>query len=171
MLLSKQPLNRTENYNSVETSVNSDGEHSKSLADKEGDYAEASELYSRSLEIREESEGKLKGILGCTKDDVVLIEFEGNIRLLLCRKWMIYHLLLNMLRDGLNVRVRVERLTDSGNIFLSYFVAFACCWVTGMEHGYPYAVRVLKMVMPHSHGYLSMKLSNTAVGLQHCLTK
>ncbi|KAG5565681.1 hypothetical protein RHGRI_001556 [Rhododendron griersonianum] len=52
MLLSKQPLSRTEIYNSVETSVNSDGEHSKSLADEEGDYAEASELYSRSLEIK-----------------------------------------------------------------------------------------------------------------------
>ncbi|KAF7134324.1 hypothetical protein RHSIM_Rhsim08G0147200 [Rhododendron simsii] len=52
MILLKQPLSRTEIYNSVETSVNSDGEHSKSLADEEGDYAEASELYSRSLEIR-----------------------------------------------------------------------------------------------------------------------
>ncbi|KAF7141907.1 hypothetical protein RHSIM_Rhsim06G0102600 [Rhododendron simsii] len=44
MLLLKQPLSRTEIYNSVETSVNSDREHSKSLADEEGDYAEASEL-------------------------------------------------------------------------------------------------------------------------------
>ncbi|KAF7149860.1 hypothetical protein RHSIM_Rhsim02G0198900 [Rhododendron simsii] len=52
MILLKQPLSRTEIYNSVETSVNSDGEHSKSLADEEGDYAEASELYSCSLEIR-----------------------------------------------------------------------------------------------------------------------
>ncbi|XP_058181309.1 uncharacterized protein LOC131299746 [Rhododendron vialii] len=80
MLLSKQPLNRTEIYNRVETSVNSDGEHSKSLADEEGDYAEASELYSRSLEISEESEGKLKGILGYTEDDVVSTDFDGDGR-------------------------------------------------------------------------------------------
>ncbi|XP_058203293.1 uncharacterized protein LOC131317731 isoform X2 [Rhododendron vialii] len=78
MLLPKKPLNRTEIYNSVVTSVNSDEEHSKSLADEEGDHAEASELYSRSLEISEESEGKLKGILGCTEDDVVSIDFEGD---------------------------------------------------------------------------------------------
>ncbi|KAI8529785.1 hypothetical protein RHMOL_Rhmol11G0000400 [Rhododendron molle] len=45
-------MSAKEIFNSVETSVNSDREHSKSLADEEGDYAEASELYSRSLEIR-----------------------------------------------------------------------------------------------------------------------
>ncbi|KAF7154090.1 hypothetical protein RHSIM_Rhsim01G0214100 [Rhododendron simsii] len=36
MLLLKQPLSRTEIYNSVETSVKFDGEQSKSLADEEG---------------------------------------------------------------------------------------------------------------------------------------
>ncbi|KAE9463674.1 hypothetical protein C3L33_04411, partial [Rhododendron williamsianum] len=34
-----------------------------------------------------------------------------------------------------------------------------------LSYTYNYTKGVLKMVMPHSHGYLNMKLSETAAGL------
>ncbi|KAE9445019.1 hypothetical protein C3L33_23083, partial [Rhododendron williamsianum] len=108
MLLSKQPLSRTEIYNSVETSVNSDGEHSKSLADEEGDYAEASELYSRSLEIRN---GPKKAILM----DVEVIEMV----LLAVVVFMLYVLLLLALSSSFsNYKLYVFSLLNSGDTVL-----------------------------------------------------
>ncbi|KAE9445047.1 hypothetical protein C3L33_23055, partial [Rhododendron williamsianum] len=37
-------------------------------------------VYLSRVVIKEESEGKLKGILGCNEDDVVSTDFEGDSR-------------------------------------------------------------------------------------------